>query len=134
GMGRDLNRRRGSSLPLRARVYAWAVVAGALVGFAVAASARPAVSGKELTLFAILVVMTAAAWHFPIEFASHVKVYVTGVATFAAVLLLPVSLAMAVAALGAGIGEALNRSRLLQQAFNTAVAALTALASGLIIA
>lgn len=133
-MANGLDRPRASTLPIRARVYAWAMVALALCSFAVAASFRPSVSGQQLLLFGILTVMTAVAWRFPIEFAPHVKVHVTGVATFAAVLLLPTSLAMASVAVGVGAGEALNRSRLLQQAFNTAVAALSALAAGLIIA
>ncbi|MHB8575194.1 MAG: HD-GYP domain-containing protein [Dehalococcoidia bacterium] len=133
-MAKAAGRGSGAPIPVRARLYAWAVVLIAVAGFAASASVRPAVGDQALLLFGILTAMTALAWRYPVEFAPRIKVYITSAPTFAAVLQLPPALAVASAALGVGVGEVLNRSRPIQQAFNTAVAALTTLAAGVVLA
>src|SRR4051794_22992466 len=106
------------TIPLAARVYAWSVVAAALLGLAAAAYARPAVSNKAGLLAGLLTAGTAVAMRFPVQFAPKIKVYVTNVPIFAAVLLLPLPVAAAVAAVGIASGEALKGDPLLPQAFN----------------
>jgi HD-GYP domain-containing protein (c-di-GMP phosphodiesterase class II) len=119
--------------PLQAQIYAWGVVVFSIIAFGVSASGWPVFTQRSVLLFSLLVLITALAWRYPVEFAPKVKVYVTSVPTFAAVILLPLSMAVAVAALGVGIGELFSRHSLFQSAFNTAVASLNALGAGVVI-
>src|SRR5436305_12589592 len=95
--------------PIEAQIFAWGAAAAAIVGFTFSALYRPTFTDRSAILFALLVLLTALAWRYPVEFAPKVKVYVTSAPTFAAPILLPLAMAAAAAALRAPTGHAPNR-------------------------
>jgi HD-GYP domain-containing protein (c-di-GMP phosphodiesterase class II) len=124
---------RATRLPLQAQAFICLVVAGAVAGFVLAARDKPVLNSSFVQWFLFLTVLTAIAWRYPVEFGLKVKVRVTQVSAFTAILLLPLPLAAGAVALGVAAGEVLLRSRFGQSAFNTSLHALGALAAGAIL-
>ena len=118
------------SLSFQAQAFICLVVTAAVAGFVLAARDKPALSGSSIQWFLFLAVLTGLAWRYPVDFGPKIKVRVTQVSAFTAVLLLPLPMAVAAVALGVAVGECLLQSELRQAAFNTSLHALGALAAG----
>ncbi len=97
-------------MPLRLRVYvALVIAAGGLLLLA----SSPALSPGQLAnpLLALLILMGALALNFPVTVSPGNKLHLAGAVYFAAVLLFPAPLAMAVAGLSQVVGESTQALR-----------------------
>ncbi len=134
-MGRDQQKRISARkpVPVQAQAFLWLITALALIGFAAAAYHRPDFTPRTVELFVLLTVLTAFAYRFPIELAPKIKLLVVQVSIFAALLLLPLSMAAATTALGVAVGEALKGASLRQQIFNTSMVTLASICAGAVL-
>jgi HD-GYP domain-containing protein (c-di-GMP phosphodiesterase class II) len=115
--------------PVRLQVYVWATVAAAHLALAAAFVHNPVPAPRELIVAVLLAVMVGVAHSFPVQLAPRLRLSADTAPAFAATLLLPPPLAIAVSVAGIGGGEAVRRGHMIQVAYNIAVAALRASAA-----
>ncbi len=110
--------------PLRLRLFVRAVAVAAAA--TALASSRAAAEPERVQILVAIVVtgMVGAAHTFPVQLAPHARVSADTAPAFAAVLLLPPPLAIAVSVAGIAAGEALRRTAVIQMTYNVSVAAL----------
>jgi HD-GYP domain-containing protein (c-di-GMP phosphodiesterase class II) len=132
-LDRENGVRTRKPVPAQAQAFLWLIAALALGGFVAAAYHRPDFTPRSVQLFALLTLLTAFAYRYPVELAPKIKLLVVQVSIFAALLLLPLSMAAATTALGVAVGEALKRASLRQQIFNTSMVTLASLCAGAVL-
>jgi len=112
--------------PVRLQIFVWAAVAAAHVVLLASIRLAPRPASSEIAVALLLAAMVSVAHTFPVQLAPRLRVSADTAPAFAAALLLPPPLAIAVSVLGIAAGEAVRRGAAIQLAYNVAVATLRA--------
>jgi HD-GYP domain-containing protein (c-di-GMP phosphodiesterase class II) len=125
---------RPRPLPRAVRLFALTTIVVSVAAFVLACLLQPPqLTQRTAVQASLLVLLTALAWRYPVQFGPKSKVYITSAATFAGALLLPPWLAMASAAVGVAVGEWLAPGRIVRRLFNVSALSLNVLLAAAIV-